>query len=64
MFAEIVPEIKVSNKTEFMIECQLATRSESPQLGQNNHYQTLPKAQGTQVLTALTSNFGLVGLVQ
>ena len=25
---------------------------------------TLPKALGTQVLTALTSNFGLVGLVQ
>ena len=39
MFAEIVPEIKVSNKTDVMIDCQLATGSESPQLGQNNHYQ-------------------------
>ena len=26
--------------------------------------ETLPKALQTQVLTALTSNFGLVGLVQ
>ena len=28
------------------------------------NYKTLPKALRTQVLTALTSNFGLVGLVQ
>ena len=28
------------------------------------HAQTLPKALRTQVLTALTRNFGLVGLVQ
>ena len=34
-----MPEIKVSNKTDVMIDCQLATGSESPQLGQNNHYQ-------------------------
>ena len=27
-------------------------------------YKTLPKALRTQALTALTSNFGLVGLVQ
>ena len=27
-------------------------------------YQTLPKALRTQALTALTNNFGLVGLVQ
>ena len=27
-------------------------------------FKTLPKALRTQVLTALTSNFGLVGLVQ
>ena len=29
-----------------------------------NHNETLPKALRTQALTALTSNFGLVGLVQ
>ena len=28
------------------------------------HFETLPKALRTKVLTALTSNFGLVGLVQ
>ena len=28
------------------------------------YLETLPKALRTQVLTALTSNFGLVGLVQ
>ena len=39
MFAEIVPEIKVSNKTEFMIGCQLATGSESPQLGSEQQHQ-------------------------
>ena len=39
MFAEIVPEIKVSNKTEFMIECQLATGSESSQLGGEQQHQ-------------------------
>ena len=30
----------------------------------SHHMQTLPKALRTQALTALTSNFGLVGLVQ
>ena len=30
----------------------------------NIRSETLPKALRTQVLTALTSNFGLVGLVQ
>ena len=39
LFAEIVPGIKVSNKTEFMIDCQLATGSESPQLGGEQQHQ-------------------------
>ena len=39
LVAEIVPEIKGFNKTEFMNDCQLVTGSESPQHGQNNHYQ-------------------------
>ena len=30
----------------------------------NNTFKTLPKALQTQALTALTSDFGLVGLVQ
>ena len=39
LFAEIVPGIKVSTKTEFMIDCQLATGSESPQLGGEQQHQ-------------------------
>ena len=41
-----------------------ALYSTSQIFNQKCNIETLPKALRTQVLTALTSNFGLVGLVQ
>ena len=44
---------------------QALVLSSTPELwGFNNQFETLPKALRTQALTALTSNFGLVGLVR
>ena len=66
---------RISNKSESMLKTYGSgggrkgenvgstkqPKKEHPQ--QNSSFKTLPKALRTQALTALTSNFGLVGLV-
>ena len=45
-------------------QARSSERPEQPKYSNDTGYKTLPKALRTQALTALTSNFGLVGLVR